>query len=245
MKTLITGIGSEVGLGLSQRLISAGNEVVGFDIQPVANGINGVTYVQGDVLDLCALSEAAKGCDAGIHLAVLAHPFNAAEIMNVNVTGAYNFMAVAREQRFRIAILAGSAPVHLDANANEDLMPTAEDEDHAYDLSKVLQEVVVRDFHAHGNPVMCLRFGHIVRGKLEQNLDSSTPLSELDYCRGGWVAIEDVVTACAVALELSPDLHSLEILNIVGAQGARKKYQIEQTERRLGIKLAYGFANYN
>ena len=70
MKTLITGIGSEVGIGLSERLIAAGNEVVGFDIQPIADDIDGVTFVQGDVRDMSVLTKAAHGCDSGIHRAI-------------------------------------------------------------------------------------------------------------------------------------------------------------------------------
>ena len=170
--------------------------------------------MQGDVRDLPGLTEAARGCDKGIHLAVRAHPFHASEVIDVNVSGAFNFITAARQHRFRNAILAGSAPVHLDVIDQRHLMPTAADEDHQCDLSKVLQEVIVQDIHAHGMSAMCLRFGHIVRGELEQKLSIPIPLSKFDYCRAGWIAIEDMVTACVAALEQPPDHICQSIINM-------------------------------
>ena len=113
-----------------------------------------------------------------------------------------------------------------------------------YDLTKALQEVLARDFHAHGLPVICIRLGHIVHGKDEMTLDRSKALSEENYCRGGWVALEDVADACASALTIEPSDEAFEILNIVGAAGARARFQVGQAEERLGIKLQYDFAAY-
>lgn len=243
MKTLITGISSDIGRFLAEHLVNHGHQVIGIDIKSIDSLPTEVEFVRGDVRDIPTLTHIAHECDTGIHLAVLSG--NAPDLLDVNVSGAYSFMIAARANNFRNAILTSSAPVHLE-NIDIDalLLSTSQDEDHAYDLSKVLQEVTCRDFHTHGTPVMCLRLGHIVWGEREVNLSKPTPLTEFNYCRGGWVALEDVVIACAKALETTPDPKIFEILNIVGARGAREKFNIGDTEQRLGFELIFDFANF-
>ena len=245
MRTLITGVSSDVGRYLAAHLIDNGHEVVGFDTTEF-DALTGVEFVQGDVRDFAAVADASRACDTGVHLAVRAGDASAEDIVGVNVSGAYGFMAAARRNRFRNSIVASSAPVHLAPGPgdNEVLLRTSQDDDHVYDLSKALQEVVARDFHAHGTPAMGLRFGHVVWGEREVNLDEPTPLVALDYCRGGWVALEDVVVACAKALEIPPSRDTFEILNIVGAKSARDRFETGRVERRLGFKFAYDFADY-
>jgi len=242
MRTLITGVSSEIGRSLSNNLVSQGHEVVGFDIKQPINLHEKAVFVQGDVRDVSMLVRAAQGCNTGIHLAVQAD--DAKDLIDVNVSGAYHFMIAAQKSNFVNSILASSAPVHLDEQDNRELLRTSADEDHAYDLSKVLQEVIFRDFHAHGTAAMCLRFGHIVWGERELNLGTPIPLTDFDYCRGGWVALEDVVTACTRALNTTPDQHTFEVLNIVGAQSARKQFNITSVEQRLGFEFAFNFADY-
>lgn len=246
MKTLITGVCSEVGRYLSTQLVDHGHEVVGFDIEYPNAQLTDIKFVQGDVRDFSALAAAAKECDTGIHLAVRAGEASTEDIFSVNVSGAYNFMAAARKHQFRNAIVASSAPVHLvqDQADNDLLLRTSQDDDHVYDMSKALQEVIARDFHTHGTRVMCLRFGHIVWGKQEVNLDKPTPLADFEYCRGGWVALEDVATACVRALETGPDRDMFEILNIVGAKDSRDRFKIECVEQRLGFRFTYDFADF-
>jgi len=242
MKILITGVCCDVGLHLSKHLIDQGHAVVGFDIRRSDDLPASIVFEEGDVRDLSSLKRVARGCNTGIHLAIQAGNDN--DLMDVNVSGAYGFVVAARENGFRNAVLASSAPVHLDGTDNRILLRTSESDDHAYDLSKVLQEIVFRDFHAHGSPAMCLRFGHIVRGKKSVNLSNPIPLTDFDYCRGGWVALEDVVIACAKALVTSPDREAFEIFNVIGARTAREKFNVEIVEQRLGFKFKYDFAEY-
>lgn len=244
MRTLITGVSSEIGMGIARTLINTGHEVVGYDSQLCEAMPSNIEFIQADVRDLPLLSQHARHCDNGIHLAVRAGDAFTNSVMDVNVSGAYNFMAVAQKHGFSNAIVASSAPVHLQCSIDRELVETASDEDHAYDLSKLLQEVIARDFHTHGTPVLCVRFGHVVRGAQELNLSTPTPLAEYDYCRGGWVALEDVIEACAVALTISPSKTEFEVLNLVGSLGARDKYHVDQAEQRLGFKLAFDFAAY-
>jgi nucleoside-diphosphate-sugar epimerase len=245
MKVLITGAGGDVGIAISERLISSNCEVVAYDLRG-EHLPTGVRFVDGDVRDFEHLARVAQGCDGGIHLAALAGEANAEEILSVNVLGAYGFLLAARKAGFRNSVIASSASTHLAPSEFDhgSLMRTSDGDDHAYDMSKALQEMIGRDFHSHGLSVQCLRFGHIVLGKEETNLRRTTTLHDEQYCRGGWVALEDVVDACNAALKTAPATTTFEILNVVGAKAARDRFQVARAEGRLGIKLKYDFSAF-
>ncbi len=242
MKVLVTGSSSEIGTSLLEALSSGGHGTVAFDLEPPRRPVAGGMSVQRDIRDIDAVDQAAEDCDAGIHLAVRANDYRDAEIMSVNLVGAFAFFRAAHKHAFRMSVLASSAPVHLPAASisNDLLLNTAPDD--AYDLSKKLQEVIARDFHAHGLPTLCLRFGHVVHGAAKTTLGGE-PLDTLEYCRGGWVAIEDVVAGCLAALKDAGD-QSFGIYNLVGSRSGRNRFDVAQTEDRLGIALAYDFSEY-
>jgi nucleoside-diphosphate-sugar epimerase len=245
MKVLITGGAGDIGIELSKRLVSSGHGVVIYDLKKDRLPA-GVQFFEGDVRDFKRITMAAEGCDSGIHLAALAGAFAAEDIVSVNVLGAVGFLEAGRKARFRHSVVASSAPVHLAPSALDSglLLRTSGGDDHVYDLTKALQEMIARDFHSHGMQTLCLRFGHIVLGEEESNLRRSMSLKDEEYCRGGWVALEDVVDACAAALETPRFTPTFEILNIVGARGARDRFQVAAAENRLGMKLRYDFAAY-
>jgi len=246
MKILITGSSGAVGTHLSKRLIDDGYDVVGFDIKKPDVIPDGMTFTEGNVVNFNFLGAAAVGCDVGIHLAVLDGDTNPKDILATNILGTFGFLQAAKHAHFKHAIIASSAPVHLEPGDldNQYLLRTSEGEDYVYDLSKALQEVIGHDFHGHGLPVLCLRFGHIVCGAKELDLNRVIPLKDIEYCRGGWVALEDVVEACTAAIEITLHTEQLEILNVVGGRGARNRFQVAETERRLGIRFRYDFAEY-
>lgn len=245
MKIFITGGNSDAGVALAEKLIPQGHTVVAYDLN--GNQLPGeVQFIEGDVRDFPRVVNAAGSCNAGIHLASLAGESKDEDILSVNVLGAYGFLRAAQRAQFQSAVIASSAPVHLSPSALDDgfLLRTSDGGDHVYDLTKTLQEVIGRDFHSHGLPVCCVRFGHIVRGAEEVNLERSRPLSSEDYCRGGWVALEDVADACVAALTLDPPGEVFEILNIVGARDGRTRFRVADAEERLGIELQYDFAAF-
>ena len=245
MKVLVSGGCSDIGVSLAQTLLESGHSALVYDVKKSALP-SGVEFVEGDVRNFASLAHAAKRCDVGIHLAVMAGDSSAEDIMSVNVLGAYGFLSAAWQAKFRNSVIASSAPVHLLPSLLDDgfLLRTSEGADHVYDLTKSLQEVIARDFHSHRLPVTCLRFGHIVLGEEESDLSRAHPLSEEEYCRGGWVALEDIVTACVAALHIQPSTETFEILNVVGSKGARERFHVADAEARLGIKLQYDFGGY-
>jgi nucleoside-diphosphate-sugar epimerase len=245
MKVLITGGGGPVGAALCEKLISRENDVVVYDLKHGSTPA-GALFVEGDVRDFDHLAEVAAGCEAGIHLAVLAGETRQEDMFSVNVSGAYGFLFAASKARFGRSIVVSSAPVHLAASGMDRQFPllTSGGDDRLYDLTKALQEVMAHDFHAHGLNVLCLRFGHVVRGEEETDLERTTSLAEEHYCRGGWVALEDAVEACAAALTIAPAAKGLEILGIVGSRHGRDRFDVSGVEERLGIKLRYDFAAF-
>jgi nucleoside-diphosphate-sugar epimerase len=244
MKVLVTGACGRIGLAVTEKLVSANHEVVAYD-RAGSDLPHGASLIEGDVRDFAHVTEVARGCEAGIHLAAVADGATVTEILSINALGAYGFLAAARETGFRRTILAGSASVHLPPSDRDNSFPPPSDgEDHVYDLSKALQEVIANDFRSHGLAVLCLRFGHIVRGEEETTLRGSLALKDEHYCRGGWVALEDIAEAFLAGLALQPSEDALEILNIVGARGARDRFRVAAAENRLGITLRYDFASY-
>jgi nucleoside-diphosphate-sugar epimerase len=86
VRVLVTGDQGRIGVPVAGLLRGCGYEVAGFDR---AEG--------GDVLDLAAVSRAARGCAAIVHLAALAHD-NAGspeQIMAVNVLGTWHVLLAA------------------------------------------------------------------------------------------------------------------------------------------------------
>jgi UDP-glucose 4-epimerase len=86
MRVLVTGHRGHVGVPVVEFLQSRGHEVGGFDR---ADG--------ADILDLAAISEAARGSDAIVHLAALAHDTAGSpeQIMAVNVLGTWHVLLAA------------------------------------------------------------------------------------------------------------------------------------------------------
>lgn len=95
MKILITGARGNFPLALVPRLLSAGNELVLFDLEPML-APEGCISVQADVRDAAAVLYAMQGCDAVIH--AVAYSNTGSEFRNdndfygVNVTGTHNVL---------------------------------------------------------------------------------------------------------------------------------------------------------
>ena len=198
MKVFITGRSSVLGIEVAKILANAGDRCILYDVAEPSELPHRTEFVQGDILDTALLRNFALSCNYGIHLAVVSENQSDDKFFSTNVSGAYNFLKIANEIKFQNTIVVGSAPVHLSIDSADKwpLMHTANDVDRLYDLTKILQEVIAKDYHHHGLPVLCLRLGHVVRGEACTNLKGTVALDDITYCHGGWVAIEDVAQAC-------------------------------------------------
>jgi nucleoside-diphosphate-sugar epimerase len=86
MRVLVTGHRGNVGVPVARHLEGLGHELVGFDR---ADGM--------DLLDLAAVTRAAGGCAAIVHLAALAHDTagRPEQIMAANVLGTWHVLLAA------------------------------------------------------------------------------------------------------------------------------------------------------
>lgn len=86
MRVLVTGHRGNVGVPVARHLESLGHEIVGFDR---ADGM--------DLLELAAVTHAADGCAAIVHLAALAHDTagRPEQIMAANVLGTWHVLLAA------------------------------------------------------------------------------------------------------------------------------------------------------
>jgi len=227
MNIVVTG-----GLGKTARPIAAllrgaGHEIAVFDI---AAG--------GDVRDCEAVSDAMRGMDAVIHLAVnITAPRDAALSFETNVCGTYNVLRAAQRHNVQKVLLASSAPVHLPPGAACD-----PGEDFTYDLTKHLQEAMAQHFaQTYGMNILALRLGHIVNGKTQTDLHG-VPLSDVAYCRGGWVCQYDVARAFHRAIET--DFTGYHLVNIVGSHQAAARFDLSSAKELIGFECGERFLGY-
>ena len=96
MNILVTGGSGFIGTRLVSELLAAGHQVAIFDV--AGSSAHPAFYVRGDVRDVQALTAAAAGRDAIIHLAAEHRddPESAALAETVNVGGARNVVTAAR-----------------------------------------------------------------------------------------------------------------------------------------------------
>lgn len=114
MKVLVAGASGFLGLGALRALVAAGHEVVGLARTPEkAESVRraGGAAAIGDILSIPALLEAARGCEALVHLAAsstsVSPEVGQSMAAKVRVDGAYNLVAAARKVGAR-RIVVGS-----------------------------------------------------------------------------------------------------------------------------------------
>jgi len=97
MRVLVTGASSLIGGGVAHALASRGDDVVCFQRSRAA-AVDHLEQRLGDVRDAAAVSAAAAGCDAIVHVAAKVGVSGAwAEYRSINVDGTTNVMVAARD----------------------------------------------------------------------------------------------------------------------------------------------------
>jgi nucleoside-diphosphate-sugar epimerase len=215
MRVLVTGDRGKVGVPVAGYLRRAGYEVTGFDL---ADG--------ADVLDLAAVSHAARGCAAIVHLAALAHDTagRPEQIMAVNVLGTWYVLLAAEAAGVSRVICFSSAQALGIAEGERlpDYFPV--DDDHPrramrpYGLSKVLAEDMCEGFTARtGIPTVCLRpvaVWHQTRYAAVEDLWHAQPSAEWEpfWEYGAFVDARDVAAAVDLALTVPLSGHHRALL---------------------------------
>lgn len=114
MRVLVAGASGFLGLGTVRALSAGGHEVVGLARTAEKAELvrrAGATPALGDILSIPSLLEAARGCEALVHLAASAttvsREIGQSVAAKVRVDGAYNLVATARKVGAR-RIVVGS-----------------------------------------------------------------------------------------------------------------------------------------
>src|ERR1700689_2414723 len=219
MRILVTGHRGHVGVPVTEFLRSRGHEVTGFDR---ADG--------ADILDLAAISEAARGSDAIVHLAALAHDTAGSpeQIMAVIVLGTWHGLLAAEAAGATRVISFSSAQVFGIAEGERlpDYFPV--DDAHPrramrpYGLSKRLGEDLCEGFTRRvGIATVCLRPVAVWdQARYGQVRDQwrARPRSQWEpfWEYGAFVDVRDVAGAVGQALTVPLDGHHRVLLCAAG-----------------------------
>ena len=164
-RVLVTGAGGFLGRYVMAEL--AGRcAVTGFDLRRPDGADD--DFIAGDITDATAVTRAAAGCDAIVHIAAIANIWGGGgeAIMRVNAMGTWHVLQAAESAGVRRAVLCSSdsvvgftvaagrmiAPDYLPIDIAHPLRPTD-----PYALSKVLGERIGQSFAQRGMEVVCLR----------------------------------------------------------------------------------------
>ncbi len=245
MRVLITGGLGWTAAAIIAELEKAGHQVLLFDL-PAAAKINAHPHravLHGDVADYRAVRAAVGQAEGLVHLAVAtgAGAQDPRTSFRVNVEGTYNLFEAARSTGVSRLVAMSEAPVHIDGAGGQEWQ-SSPGQDHLYDLTKRLQEEIARDFCATYNmTATVLRPGHIVDGRTGVD-PRGRPLTELSYCKGGWICRHDLARACRGALETATT--GFSALPVIGARPGYQRFDVARTERLLDFRVECDFAAY-
>lgn len=158
MTILVTGSTGLVGARLLPRLVAAGFDTRAL-VRTGKSVPEGVTAVEGDILDPSTLVDAVTGVDAIVHLAALFRTQDVEQIWNVNVEGTRNLIAAAQAHapsaRF---VMASTGLVYNEDSPHPGREGDAVAPTRDYPASKVVAETLLRD---SGLTWSILRFGFV------------------------------------------------------------------------------------
>ena len=153
MRVLVTGSEGLVGTEVQAVLTANRHEVVGYDLRRGQN-----------ILDNNALTTAASGCDAIVHLAISENELPESEEMHVNLLGTWNVLLAAEAAHVSRVIYMSSVdalgifqgeglPLYLPIDDAHPTFPRT-----AYAIAKRLAEEMCQFWSDRtGIPVLCLR----------------------------------------------------------------------------------------
>ncbi len=169
LSVLVTGGSGTIGGYVLRELLAAGHTVSSFGRRPPL--VEGVRFLQGDIMDLAQLRAACPGQDAIVHLAAVPGPKRATpeQLLTVNVIGTVHVLEAAVHAGVGKVILASSGAATGFSFQKRELTPRylPLDEDHPcephdeYGLSKLMAEFACKRYSdAFRLRTLCLRINH-------------------------------------------------------------------------------------
>lgn len=145
MTILVTGGTGLVGSRLLNRFVGAGVDCRAL-VRPGKEVPEGVTRIEGDLMDLNSLQTALEGVSAIVHLAAVFRTQNEQDIWRANLDGTKNLIAAAKTYAPEARFIMASTGLVYDGTANHPALE--EDATHptlAYPASKIAAESELRE----------------------------------------------------------------------------------------------------
>jgi UDP-glucose 4-epimerase len=265
MKWFVTGAAGFIGSNLVDRLLSLGHEVVGYDnfstgrrefLQPAGQQAR-FRLVEGDVLDLPALTRAMDGCDTVAHLAANAdvrfgtdHP---RKDLEQNTLATWNVLEAMRHLGVRRLLFTSTGSIYGESA----VIPTPEDaplpiQTSLYGASKMAAEGLACAYaEGFGLQVFIFRFvsmlghrythGHVFDfyRQLQEHPDHLHILGD-GHQRKSYLDVQDCLDGVLLALEKSD--RPVNIFNVGDDEYCEVNDSVGWITEHLGLrpKLTYG-----
>ena len=181
-KAVVTGGAGFIGSHLTEELVRRDYSVTVIDdlsngkinnIEPLLSS-NNFTFIQESITNLSALNRIFSEADYVFHLAALGSVPQSVEKPEIyhetNVTGIFNVLLAARDNKVKKVVYSSSSAVYGDdpeLPKREDMLPSTIS---PYAVTKLTGEYYCHAFHAaYGLPTVCLRFFNVFGPRQDPN----------------------------------------------------------------------------
>ncbi len=236
---LVTGGCGFIGSHIAESLVEQENIVIIYDNlssgyeRNIAGFRDKIAFIEADIRDVRALTDAMQGVDYVFHEAAMVSVFDSVErpIENhdINITGTLNVLVAARECGVKRVVAASSAAVYGDDPAlpkTEEMIPCHES---PYALAKIVNEHYTRVFaNLYGLETVVLRYFNVYGPRQDPGSMYSGVIAKFsdDILAGrnptvfgdglqsrDFIFVRDVVEANFLAMH-NPNLGKGEVFNI-------------------------------
>jgi uronate dehydrogenase len=158
---LLTGAAGYLGTLLRGGLPERGHALRCLDVVPVVDTRPGEEHVVADATDLAAVTEAAQGASAVVHMAGIATESSWAAISHANIEGTYVALEAARRAGVdRVVLASSNHAVGMSPRVESAQTDGRPRPDTYYGVSKVTMEALGSLYvDRYGIDVVCLRIG--------------------------------------------------------------------------------------